>query len=154
MNPFRQVPGWTALLLLSLGAACASDLSPAAPASAAVIAASSTDDALAAIHELVGDAACDSDAVCRSMPIGAKACGGPEGYFAWSTRRSDLSTLADAVARYNAGRVAMNASDGRVSNCAMVIDPGVACLPTGRVGSPARQCQLLKQRTGVGSQAQ
>ena len=155
MNTFRLAPGLTALLLLSLGAACASDLGPVAPvgASGSGAAGPATDDALATIHALVGDGACDSDTVCRSMPIGAKACGGPEGSFAWSTQRSDASKLADAVARYNAGRVAMNARDGRVSNCAMEIDPGVACLPKGTAGGPARRCQLLPRGTGAGSQA-
>ena len=138
------------MLLLGLGTACAADLSPVAGANPP--AAGSTGEALAAIHALVGDAACDSDAVCRSMPIGAKACGGPEGYFAWSTQRSDASALAAAVARYNAGRVAINASDGRVSNCAMVMDPGVACLPGNAASDSARHCRLLPRGAGGGSQ--
>jgi hypothetical protein len=145
-----RLPALAALLLLALGAACAADLSPAAPASPA---ATRTDETLAAIHALVGDAACDSDAVCRSMAIGAKACGGPEGYFAWSTQRSDATRLAAAVASYNQGRVTDNMRDNRVSNCAMVMDPGVACLPTGTAGGPARQCQLQPRRPGLASPA-
>jgi hypothetical protein len=143
-----------AMLLLGLGAACASDLKPAATAATpAGPAATSTEAALAAIHTQVGDAACDSDAVCRSMPIGAKACGGPEGFFAWSIQRSDASALVAAVTRYNQRRVAENTRDSRVSNCAMVTDPGAACLPRGGAGGPARTCQLLPRGSGGGSQA-
>jgi hypothetical protein len=128
------------LLLLALGAACAADLSPVAPASPA---ATRTDETLAAIHALVGDAACDSDAVCRSMAIGAKACGGPEGYFAWSTQRSDASALAAAVAAYGRAR-AQNLPPGRsVSNCQFVADPGAVCLPSAN----GKACALRRAGT-------
>ena len=87
------------------------------------------------------------------MPIGAKACGGPEGYFAWSRRVTKPAALAEAVASYSAGRAADTARDGRVSNCAMAVDPGAACLPTDATGAATRRCQPLPQRTGAGSSA-
>ncbi len=50
------------------------------------------------IRALIGDAACDSDAQCRTIAIGAKACGGPEAYLAWSTKRTDATALREAAA--------------------------------------------------------
>ena len=156
---------WLALgagLLSIFCAACAADTGPGAPAagggtagvaSAAGAIALDAENPMAALRALVGDAACESDADCRSMPIGAKACGGPEGYVAWSRRVGDAAALAEAVAAYNARRAADTQRDGRVSDCAMAVDPGAACLPTGASGAATRHCQSLPPRTGAGSSA-
>ena len=48
------------------------------------------------VLSLIGDAACASDAECRTIGVGARACGGPQSYRAWSTRRTDAAALAAA----------------------------------------------------------
>ena len=53
--------------------------------------ASDTADSAAAIRALIGDAACDSNAQCHAVGIGARACGGPSAYLAWSSLRTDAS---------------------------------------------------------------
>ena len=79
------------------------------------------------IQAIVGDAACDAPQQCQTIAIGAKACGGPERYLAWSNKSSDgkqLTALAQAQAE--ASRK-LRQSDGMMSTCAIVTDPGATC---------------------------
>ena len=75
----------------------------------------------------VGDAACDSSAQCKTVAVGHKACGGPEGYLPWSSKRSDAGKLASLAAQLSAERKAQNVSSGRMSTCSLVMDPGAVC---------------------------
>ena len=131
------------LTALALSAACAGvEPAPSAAASASVAA-------------LIGDAACDSDSQCRTIGVGAKACGGPQAYLAWSSKRSDGAALQQAAAREaSAARAAAEAS-GIMSNCAMVRDPGAYCAATtgadaaSAAGAGAsRRCRL--RAVGIG----
>ena len=75
----------------------------------------------------VGDAACDAPRQCQTLAIGAKACGGPERYLAWSNKSNDGKQLmALARAQAEASRKLQQA-DGMMSTCAIVTDPGAAC---------------------------
>lgn len=75
----------------------------------------------------VGDAVCDAPKQCQTLAIGAKACGGPERYLAWSNKSSDGKQLkALALAQAEASRKLQQA-DGMMSTCAIVTDPGAAC---------------------------
>lgn len=75
----------------------------------------------------VGNAACDAPQQCQTLAIGAKACGGPERYLAWSNKNSDGKTLkALAQAQADASRK-LQQSDGMMSTCAIVTDPGATC---------------------------
>ena len=79
------------------------------------------------IKAIVGDAACDAPQQCQTIAIGAKACGGPERYLAWSNKSNDgkqLTALAQAQAE--ASRK-LRQSDGMMSTCAIVTDPGATC---------------------------
>jgi hypothetical protein len=94
------------------------------------------------IESLIGDAACEGAAQCRTIAVGAKPCGGPERYMAWSTARTDEQQLKDAVAKHAAQRRADNQASRMSSNCMMVTNPGASC--------SARRCSLNKQ--GIGTQ--
>jgi len=62
-----------------------------------------------------------------SLPVGAKACGGPEGYVAVSAANADAARAL--AARHAAARRAENAAAPEVrSNCRMVMDPGAQCV--------------------------
>lgn len=79
------------------------------------------------IKKEAGDAACDTPRQCQTIAIGAKACGGPERYLAWSNKSNDgkqLTALAQAQAE--ASRK-LQQSDGMMSTCAIVTDPGATC---------------------------
>ena len=104
-------------------------------------AASSSAQLLAQIQAEIGDAACDSPAQCHSIGVGAKACGGPEGYLAWSSKRSDEKKLMGLVAQHAETRRAENLASGMMSDCRLVTDPGATCqagrctlLPSGSAG--------------------
>lgn len=89
------------------------------------------------LRELVGPAACRSDAQCRSLPVGAKACGGPAGFLAWSTDGTDAARLQALAARQAAAQRREQEASGMRSNCAVVADPGAACV--------AGRCQLASR---------
>ncbi|MCY4746076.1 hypothetical protein NYO99_13905 [Pelomonas sp. UHG3] len=109
---------------LALGA-CAHPEPPARPASA-----TEADSVRLAreLRALIGTASCTSDAQCRTVAVGAKACGGPAGYWAWSTLGTDGERV-QALARRQAEahRREIDAS-GMRSNCALTTDPGAACV--------------------------
>jgi len=124
------------LAALALSSACAGG-DGAAPSTAT-----------ANIESLIGDAACDSDAQCRTVGVGAKACGGPQAYLAWSSKRTDGAALQQAAERQaRAARAAAEAS-GIMSNCMVTKDPGAFCAASaGAEGAaagakPARTCRL------------
>ncbi|MDC8770228.1 hypothetical protein [Roseateles albus] len=81
------------------------------------------------IQAEVGDAACDGPHQCHSSAVGAKPCGGPDSYLAWSSKVTDPKKLQSLLEQHRAARLAENQSSGIVSNCAMVTDPGARCIP-------------------------
>ncbi|MCE3264612.1 MAG: hypothetical protein K0R43_3691 [Pseudoduganella sp.] len=91
-------------------------------------------DTLAQLQALGRDAPCNSDQQCRSLPIGAKACGGPESYLAYSTARTSAQRAQALAERYRKEREAANQAGGVVSDCRFLMDPGAQC----RAGT----CQL------------
>ena len=126
-----------ASLLLLTASACGSapkqDAAPA-PGNAGL---------LAQIQAEVGAAACDSTQQCQTIAIGAKACGGPERYLAWSSKDNDGKKLkALAQAQAEASRKQQQA-DGMMSTCSIVTDPGATC--------EAGRCVLQKNGMGGSS---
>lgn len=97
-----------------------------------------------ALANLVGEARCDSDAQCRTLPIGASPCGGPEAYLAWSTVRTDAAALSAEAERYAVARREAHQRSGRVGICVFLDDPGTWCAPSGR-------CELKGARSRPGS---
>lgn len=109
------------------------------------------DASMERIRALIGDAACDSDAQCRTIAIGAKACGGPEYYLAWSTKRTEAAALRDALQGDGAARRPESPSRGMRSDCALVTDPGAYCAPasspaSGVAVTRGRACRLRSTR--------
>jgi len=108
-----------AILLACVGAAACSHAAP---------------DTLAQLRALGRDAACSNDQQCHTVALGAKACGGPEGYLAYSSARNDPAKVAELAARYRKQRTEANAREGVASDCSFVMDPGAVCV--------AGTCQL------------
>lgn len=92
------------------------------------------------LQTLIGEPRCDSDAQCKTVGVGQKACGGPTRYLAWSTQTTDKARLEAAAARLVAADKAANEKSGRVSNCMAVVDPGAVCR--------ANRCQLADPLAG------
>lgn len=77
--------------------------------------------------QLVQDKSCTSSQQCRSLPLGAKPCGGPEGYLAWSTAHADAAAVAQMAERYRQERKAEHERRGVASDCRFLPDPGAVC---------------------------
>jgi hypothetical protein len=118
-------------LSLTLGACSASDRADSAPLKAAapapVSAPRGAAELLTAIQIEIGRPACTSDNQCRSLPIGHKACGGPEGYLAWSSTVSNESRLLAWAAQHTQARRQEVQARGMMSDCQVQADPGAVC---------------------------
>jgi hypothetical protein len=72
-------------------------------------------------------ASCSADTECRSVATGAKACGGPSGYRAYSIKGADAPALA-GLAQHERDLSAIDVREsGRVSACFTQADPGAHC---------------------------
>ena len=131
----------TLLAFTGLGVACAGEDLTRGPVPAAD-----------SVQALVGDAACDTDAHCGTLGVGAKACGGPASYLAWSSLRTDGTALRAAARRDESMQREAIAARGEMSNCAVTPDPGAYCdLSRPRASAPPGVCRL--RAPGPGSPA-
>jgi hypothetical protein len=151
----------TSILLVAWGAGCSGGASstaaeaatsssasppaassvPATPAGPAA-ASESLPSVEARLDRMLSSAShCTADADCRSVAVGGKACGGPTGYRAYSTRLADPAAV-EALARQES-QLALQAEREAhgVSNCLFMADPGAHCekqrCETGTMGAPA-----------------
>ena len=115
----KWVPYLALLAAVGLGAACASE--SIAPATGRA------GPPTGQVEALIGDAACETDAQCDTIGVGAKACGGPAAYRAWSRLRTEPAALQAAAQDEAAARIPLLAGSGRVSTCSVVPDPGAWC---------------------------
>ena len=94
--------------------------------------AGSASAALAPVHAqlettLAAASACTVDTECHSVAVGAKACGGPTGYRAYSSRNASTASV-DALAQHERDLAAAAAREShQVSACFMLADPGAHC---------------------------
>ena len=80
------------------------------------------------INTAIGQAPCTADAQCRTIGVGANACGGPAAWRAWSTQNNPkseaLQSLVDQLAMLQRQR---QAQSGMVSTCRYLPDPSAVC---------------------------
>ncbi|WLI90258.1 hypothetical protein Q4S45_03795 [Massilia sp. R2A-15] len=128
------------LLILFLGcSACtvAGPVPPAAPAVTATAAPAKGEDAatlLIRLRGMVGSASCTESSQCRTVAVGARACGGPEGYLPYSTTVTASAPLQELARRHAERRKADVAASGMLSTCEVIPDRGALCV--------AGTCQL------------
>jgi hypothetical protein len=125
-----------AVALMMSGSLARAVESPPAAASAAPTAAS----LMAPITSLVGKAECDNQTQCKVAGIGAKPCGGPDGYIAYSNKSTDVAALRTAVEAQSKAQAMENQKRGLASNCMFAPEPTAVCRP--RVGDGKKTCQL------------
>lgn len=82
---------------------------------------------LAQIHALIGSAACTESAQCKTLAIGASACGGPDSYLAYSTATTAAKPLQALAMRHAQQRNAELMKPGEASPCQFIVDPGAQC---------------------------
>ncbi|MFL6677888.1 MAG: hypothetical protein ACJ8IK_06065 [Burkholderiaceae bacterium] len=149
--------GLAVVLLLSLAACKGDDSGPLTPAGAALVASApavaaarvpqppviqslSTDTPaapaagdLASVESqldttLTKASACSADTECRTVAVGAKACGGPTGYRAYSGKTVSPDSV-EALAQHERELAAAQArASHQVSPCFMLADPGARCV--------------------------
>ena len=81
---------------------------------------------------------CASAGQCRTLPMGAKPCGGPWEYLVYCSLTTDEAALRAHLDRLRQFEDSLNRRYGRGSTCDMVMEP-TAVLDGGscRAGSPA-----------------
>ena len=98
---------------------------------------------LAKVHRHIGRAQCSDDRQCRSLALGARACGGPEAYVAWSVLGTDAAALKRAADRYTQWQAQAQRSGGAHSICMVEVDPGAVCVrPASATRAQLGQCVL------------
>lgn len=80
------------------------------------------------IMATIGTASCSIDQECRALAMGAKPCGGPWAYEAYSLVNTDTAKLQQLAQQHHDFEVKLNELRGTVSNCAIIAEPPVACL--------------------------
>jgi hypothetical protein len=90
------------------------------------------------IADLIGEAQCRNLVNCRVVGLGARPCGGPEEYVAysiWETRDGDA--IGILVSEYNFLREDMMLGSDIVGTCEQLPKPGVNCINSRCVTVPA-----------------
>lgn len=79
------------------------------------------------MRALIGAGACSDTTQCKTVALGARPCGGPEGYLAYSSAATATAPLQALAARYAQQRRAEAAKSGELSTCQFMPDPGAQC---------------------------
>lgn len=93
------------------------------------------------LRTAIGPARCTSDSQCRSLPVGAKPCGGPAGYWAWSTEGTDAKRVLELARQQSDAQKREIEASGLLSDCRVIVDPGAACI--------ANRCELARPGAGA-----
>jgi hypothetical protein len=65
--------------------------------------------------------------VCKSIGLGAKACGGPKSYLIYSTSSTNEPVLVQKVEEYNTLNKKWNEVTNAVSDCLLITPPNLDC---------------------------
>jgi hypothetical protein len=79
------------------------------------------------ITELIGEAPCNNLVNCRVVGLGARPCGGPEEYVAYSTWKNRDQIQIRAL-EYNFLREELLAAEPRAGTCEVLSEPRAACV--------------------------
>ena len=107
-------------------------LIPSDGTSSAVPAAGPASAALAPVHAqlettLAAASSCKVDTECHSVAVGAKSCGGPTGYRAYSSSTVTTASVTALAQRERDLAAAAARESHQVSACFMLADPGAHC---------------------------
>jgi hypothetical protein len=120
----RVIGGGSSLLVPGGGVAATAPTSSSADSPTA----RAHDAAQARVDSLVGEPRCASDAQCRTIAVGALACGGPVGYRAWSIVVTDPASIQAASEEERRLAAELDRQAGRMSPCLYLADPGAQCV--------------------------
>ncbi|MDX1812405.1 MAG: hypothetical protein R3240_10685 [Gammaproteobacteria bacterium] len=80
------------------------------------------------IQTEIGSATCDSDAQCKALPMGHRACGGPAYYLVYSTKVGDEDKLKSLANKHTAIHREINRINQTLSICEFLMPPPVSCI--------------------------
>ena len=83
------------------------------------------DSLRATVLQLIGEPTATNIGQCRLTAFGAKPCGGPRAYLAYSMQATDSTDLARVVAIYAAEDARLNRELGLASDCGLVARPQI-----------------------------
>ncbi len=83
---------------------------------------------LQAIERQIGSPRCERDSQCRTVALGARACGGPETYRAHALQGPAAARLEQLAEQHRLTRRALHAQSGRAGICQVLADPGARCV--------------------------
>ena len=80
------------------------------------------------IQNLIDSGECSENSQCSFIAYGSKPCGGPQGYFVFSSN-IDIELLKNKVKRYNEDERLYNIQKGSPSDCMFLTPPNeVGCI--------------------------
>lgn len=77
------------------------------------------------IKEEIGEPRANDLSQCRSIPFGAKACGGPATYLAYSVTRTNEVHLRALIDEFNQNAKKYNQASKILSDCMIVSEPKI-----------------------------
>jgi hypothetical protein len=85
---------------------------------------------ISAIENSISDlinTTCTETGQCKTLPIGAKACGGPTHYIVFSSSTNEIA-LQLLINEYTAFNIKYNEVTNAISDCSLVIPPSLNCV--------------------------
>ncbi len=104
-----------------------------------------TQDLARQIDAEIGTPRCSADAQCRTLAVGARACGGPDSFRPYAVPPAKPERLEKLAQQQADLQRSAQQSDGRMSICSVVADPGARC------DTALQRCVLRSDATGGGA---
>lgn len=82
----------------------------------------------AQLEQLTQDKPCQQSAECRVLPVGHRACGGPDGFVIFSTQNNDAQTIENIVETISNLQRQRNIAEQRMSICQHLTVPAAQCI--------------------------
>ena len=76
---------------------------------------------------LIEDKSCNGGSTCKTIAIGAKACGGPVDYLVYSSTHVNEALLIKKLKEYKSLNIQYNKLNGIFSDCMFETPPSVEC---------------------------
>jgi len=80
------------------------------------------------IQRLAGDLRCNNVSQCRALPLGKRACGGPDEYVVFSTMTAKVAQLEKKAAEYTLLQEALLRGKPETGPCEIILEPTLQCV--------------------------
>jgi len=89
------------------------------------------------IFDMIGDASCVNLVHCRLLALGARPCGGPDEYLAYSSHMANRTALENKALEYALLQEDMQQGKSMVGVCVVLPQPRLACVD--------RRCRVVSE---------